>query len=1284
MATIVLQTVGSVVGGMVGGPVGAMAGRALGALAGAAIDNALMGGDTTKHVEGPRLKDIDGLTSSEGAPIPRVYGRARIGGQLIWATRLEEVVNTKTDRSGQGGKGMGGPKTVTTSYSYFANIAVGLCEGRIGFIRRVWADGRELDLSTLTMRVHEGSQTQDPDPLIVAKEGVGNAPAYRGLAYVVFERLPLADFGNRIPQFSFEVIRPVGGLHRMVRAVCLIPGASEFGYDTLPVTQVLDLGKTRPENRYQLQRTSDAAASLDALQALCPNLKRVSLVVSWFGDDLRAGSCAIEPRVDVKVKTTDGATWSVAGLTRQGAKAVSLVEGAPAYGGTPSDESVIRLIRNLKGRGLEVVLYPFVMMDVPSGNTLPDPYGGTGQPPYPWRGRITCNPAPGRTGSPDGTGAAAAQVDQWFSRSWGFDRFVLHYANLAKQAGRVDGFILGSELVGLTRVRSSSGVYPATARLRALAAQVRGIVGSATKIVYAADWTEYGAHVLNGGSEVRFPLDPLFASSAIDAVGIDYYPPVSDWRDGPGHADLAAARSIYDVDYLRARLGSGEAFDWYYADAASRAAQARTPITDGAYGKPWIFRPKDLVSWWSNPHVERVNGVETGATAWQPRSKPIWLTEIGVPAVDKGPNGPNVFPDPKSSESAYPPFSRGVRDDLIQARALEAILSRFDPGLGGFLPEYNPVSPSGARMVDPDNIYVWAWDARPFPAFPDFSAVWADGGNWETGHWITGRIEGVALDRLIAAILKDYGFDDPGAMPVDGFADGYVIDRPLSARGALEPLMRLFGVDAVAGGGRVVWRGRGGRAVLQLTKDDLVLGDKEPSLKLTRAQETELPQQVEIGFTEGDTDYRRAAVASRRLSGSSRREARADCAVVTRRAEAQRLADTWLQDLWAGREGAEFELSPRRMELEPGDVISLPTDGGPKLHRITRIAEGPTRKVTTRAVEPAVFERPGSFVQRPVKRPPPVPGKPQAVVLDLPAALGDPVPLQHIAVAADPWPGAVTVWRSGNGASFTPHRILDLPAVIGRTKTALVPGPLWRWDTRAVLDVEISSGALSSIDDEAALAGGNLFALRGGDDRWEILSAARAEMIGERTYRLSRFLRGLAGSETEAGRTVPAGALIVRLDEAVVPLTASLQDLGQTWRYRIGPSGRDHADPAVAEIVATVGREALEPLSPVHVTARREAGGIRIAWTRRTRRSGDGWEAADVPLGEDAERYEVDLLRDGSVVRTLASTQPSVLYPAAQESADFGGPRSALTLRVGQLSATAGRGFERRVTIPVR
>ena len=167
------------------------------------------------------------MASTEGAPIPRVYGRARLAGQVIWATKLEEVVSVNSDTQSAGGKG-GGPTVATTetTYSYFANFAVGICAGLIGRIARIWADGSPLDLTGLTVRVYNGDETQTPDPLIVARDGAGNAPAYRGTAYVVFERLALEDFGNRIPQLSFEVMRPIGRLEKMVRAVTLIPGTT--------------------------------------------------------------------------------------------------------------------------------------------------------------------------------------------------------------------------------------------------------------------------------------------------------------------------------------------------------------------------------------------------------------------------------------------------------------------------------------------------------------------------------------------------------------------------------------------------------------------------------------------------------------------------------------------------------------------------------------------------------------------------------------------------------------------------------------------------------------------------------------------------------------------------------------------------------------------------------------------------------------------------------------------------------------------------------------------------
>ena len=140
------------------------------------------------------------MASTEGAPIPRVYGRARLAGQVIWSTRLEEVVTTTSQATGGGGGGKGfggggggggGTQTITTTYSYFANFAVGLCEGPIGRIGRVWADGKPLDLSGLNVRFYRGTEDQMADPLIAAKQGASSAPAYRGIAYAVFERIPL-------------------------------------------------------------------------------------------------------------------------------------------------------------------------------------------------------------------------------------------------------------------------------------------------------------------------------------------------------------------------------------------------------------------------------------------------------------------------------------------------------------------------------------------------------------------------------------------------------------------------------------------------------------------------------------------------------------------------------------------------------------------------------------------------------------------------------------------------------------------------------------------------------------------------------------------------------------------------------------------------------------------------------------------------------------------------------------------------------------------------------------
>ncbi len=167
-------------------------------------------------------------------------------------------------------------------------------------------------------------------------------------------------------------------------------------------------------------------------------------------------------------------------------------------------------------------------MDIPEGNARPDPYSSAAsQPAYPWRGRITLSKAPGVAGSPDKTQAAASEVAAFVGTSatsnfsvlgtsvvysgpdeWSFRRMVLHYATLAKAAGGVDAFVIGSELRGLTTIRSAPSTYPFVSALVTLAADVKAILGATTKVTYAADWSEYFGHYPQDGTgDVNFHLD---------------------------------------------------------------------------------------------------------------------------------------------------------------------------------------------------------------------------------------------------------------------------------------------------------------------------------------------------------------------------------------------------------------------------------------------------------------------------------------------------------------------------------------------------------------------------------------------------------------------------------------------------------------------------------------------------------------------------------------------------------------------------------------------------------
>ena len=1323
MASIILAAAGTAIGGSVGGSIlgvsAATIGGAVGSIAGAAVDSWLVAAMApTQRIAGQRLDTLQITSSTEGAVIPRVFGAMRTGGVIVWATDFRE--ETETTRQGGGGKGGGGGGGAeVTEYFYFASFAVALCEGPITGIGRIWADGKILSRDGLTMRMHFGDEDQEPDTFIASKMAAENTPAYRGTAYVVFEELPLERFGNRLPQLSFEVFRPIldcESAESLVKAVTLIPASGEFAYATEIVRREGGDGETSAENVNAGPDAADLTVALDRLEACAPKVESVSLVVAWFGDDLRAGHCRIRPGVEVSAKSTTPENWSVDGVARGSALLVSRdAEDRPAYGGTPSDSAVVQAIRELKARGYRVTFYPFILMDVAADNILPDPYSdsaaSTSQPTYPWRGRITCSPAAGYAGSPDKSAAAGTQVAAFFGdaqpsdfdvdgervawdgdpEDWGLRRMILHYAHLCAAAGGVDAFLIGSELRGITQVRSSAANYPAVAALVDLAADARSILGTGTKLSYAADWSEYfGHHPQDGSGDIFFNLDPLWADDAIDFVGIDNYMPLADWRDGLDHLDAADFDAITDLAYLRGNVEGGEGFDWFYVSPADREAQVRTPIADGAHGRPWVFRYKDIRSWWSNPHRNRTGGVESGSTtAWVPESKPIRFTEIGCPAVDRGPNQPNVFYDPKSAESFLPYFSRGWRDDAVQRRFLEAALGYWAE------PANNPVSGVyGGRMITTAETAAWTWDARPYPAFPARSDVWTDADNWRLGHWLNGRLGSVSLGSLVRELCRRAGLPE-SQVDVSALADvvhGYLISALESPRASIAPLARHFGFDAVESEGVIRFQPRDRRPVATLGLDDLVAGSDADTevIELVRAQETELPQALKWQLVRSDEEYDAMSVEARRATGAALRVTAETSAIATPVGDAERRCRRALLEEWVGRETASFRLPPSRLALDPGDVVRLDHDGRLVVLRLTSVADTGARAIEAVRTDASAYGlAPGSDRSPRVPKPV-VYGPPAVAILDLPQlreSVGAHQPLA--AVHAVPWPGRMAAWTSPGEDGFTLATTIGRSARMGRLVSPLHGGPTSRFDLGNVAIVDLAYGTLASVTDLALFAGANALAVEASTGVWEVLQAGSAELIAPGRYRLSRLLRGQRGTEGAIGSPAAAGARLVVLDDALVPLPIPEAGLGLAANWRFGPASKPVSDRSYRQLGLTPEGIGLRPFSVGHVRqpwrTAREPGDLVIAWTRRSRAlAADGWTATEIPLAEEREAYAVEVLDGAAVLRTLDTSTTSVTYTAAQQLADLGallGPGDTLVVRVFQLSALVGRGAPASVTL---
>jgi len=393
------------------------------------------------------------------------------------------------------------------------------------------------------------------------------------------------------------------------------------------------------------------------------------------------------------------------------------------------------------------------------------------------------------------------------------------------------------------------------------------------------------------------------------------------------------------------------------------------------------------------------------------------------------------------------------------------------------------------------------------------------------------------------------------------------------------------------------------------------------------------------------------------------------------RAEGKEVVARWLQEARIGQGTVRFALPPSQLDVGAGDTVTLKADAHIETYRIDRVEEAGLRLVEATRIEPEVYRKHSRPEEGAQMQPYVGPIPAELLFLDLPLLTGDELPhAPYVAAAGRPWPGNIALYGAPQDSDYALHDIINEPATVGVTQTALSRGPVGIWDRQGGVDVALINGALSSALHEAMLAGANTLAIGDGlSDNWEILQFQHALPLSERVFRLSGLLRGQAGTSGLMPDNWPIGSRVVLLNAVPKQIVLPSASRGNQRHYRFGPAKQPMSDPSFRYQTQTFAGNGLRPFPVAHLRTRKSGADVDVSWIRRSRIDGDIWTDGDVPLGEDNEAYRVRVLRSGNVVREETVSTPTWTYSGTQLAADIGS--GFYTIEVAQISARFGAGL---------
>ena len=533
--------------------------------------------------------------------------------------------------------------------------------------------------------------------------------------------------------------------------------------------------------------------------------------------------------------------------------------------------------------------------------------------------------------------------------------------------------------------------------------------------------------------------------------------------------------------------------------------------------------------------------------------------------------------------------------------------------------------------------------------------------------------------------LSNLTASDINVSLLTGNIKGYTVSSQSTIRTALQQLMSAYFFDAVESANQIKFMPRGNTPLLTIDKDNLAVhGEGEDSLPdivtINRQQELELPKRVNISYVNVNADYQIGLQYAAKINTDSVSETSVELPIVLTDDEAAKIADAWLFGTWQGRETHSANVGLEYLYLEPGDVITLDKGGAQFITRLTSVEFGGpgVLQLTSVAEDAAVYASNVIGGATDIETQNVGPTGPTALrLMDIPILRGVDNEAGYYVTASgyyDTWPGCA-VLQSSDGAAFNQIKVFALASIVGVSTNTLGDGLTSVIDRGNAVNVQVFQGQLSSITDDQLLSGGNL-ALLGK----ELFQFRDAVLEANGTYTLSHLVRGRKGTEQHTATHSAIEEFTFITEETIQRVIQDIDAIGVPRVYKAVTLGATPESTRPKNFTNTA--QGLKPYSPVHLKGRRDgANNLTITWIRRNRLGGEWRDSVGVPVSEDTENYEVDILNGANVVRTIAIISQTASYTAAEQSSDGLTPGDPVDVEVYQLSATVGRGFKATATL---